>query len=71
MIAPGNAIHTFFMRFAIDVVFVARDGRVLKTYSALAPSRIAFSIGAFAVIELPVGAIAESEGTLGDMIRLA
>ena len=30
VIAPTNAIHTFFMRFAIDVAFVARDGRVLK-----------------------------------------
>jgi hypothetical protein len=31
IIAPCNSIHTFFMRFDIDVVFVARDGRVLKT----------------------------------------
>ena len=71
VIAPCAAIHTFFMRFAIDVVFVTRDGRVLKTYSALARSRIAFSIGAFAVIELPVGAIAESQATPGDMMRLS
>ena len=30
IIAPSNAIHTFFMRFAIDVAFVSRTGRVLK-----------------------------------------
>jgi hypothetical protein len=70
IIAPCGAIHTFFMRFAIDVVFVARDGRVLKTYSALGRRRIAFSAGAFAVIELPVGAISQSEAKPGDIIQL-
>jgi hypothetical protein len=70
IIAPCSAIHTFFMRFAIDVVFVARDGRVLKTYSALGRRRIAFSAGAFAVIELPVGAISQSEAKPGDIVQL-
>jgi uncharacterized membrane protein (UPF0127 family) len=70
IIGPCNAIHTFFMRFAIDVVFVARDGRVLKTYSALVPWRIAFSKGAFAVIELPAGAISQSEAKPGDVVQL-
>jgi uncharacterized membrane protein (UPF0127 family) len=70
IIAPCNSIHTFFMRFAIDVVFVARDGRVLKTYSTLVPWRIALSIGAFAVIELPAGTISESEANPGDIMQL-
>lgn len=70
IIAPCSAIHTFFMRFAIDVVFVARDGRVLKTYSALERWRIAFSIGAFAVIELPAGTISRSEPKPGDIMQL-
>ena len=30
MIAPTNLVHTFAMRFAIDILFVARDGRVIK-----------------------------------------
>jgi uncharacterized membrane protein (UPF0127 family) len=70
IIAPCNSIHTFFMRFAIDVVFVARDGRVLKTCPRLVQWRIAFSIGAFAVIELPVGAISLSESKPGDIMQL-
>src|ERR1700681_2154522 len=70
IIAPCSAIHTFFMRFAIDVVFVGRDGRVLKTYSALGRRRIAFSAGAFAVIELPAGVIAQSEAKPGDIVQL-
>ena len=70
IIAPCSAIHTFSMRFAIDVVFVARDGRVLKTYAAVGPRRIAFSIGAFAVVELPAGAIARSQTKAGEIVRL-
>jgi uncharacterized membrane protein (UPF0127 family) len=71
IIAPCSSIHTFFMRFAIDVVFVSRDGRVLKTYSTLVPWRMAFSLGAFAVIELPAGALSESETRRGDTLQLA
>lgn len=70
IIAPCGAVHTFFMRFAIDVVFVARDGRVLKTYAAVPRRRIAFSLAAFAVIELPAGAISGPAVTPGDIVRL-
>src|SRR5688572_7812793 len=41
VIAPTNAVHTFFMRFAIDIAFVARDGRVVKTCAAVKPWRLA------------------------------
>src|SRR5438128_1893552 len=51
IIAPCNAIHTFFMTFAIDVGFVERDGRVAKICEAVQPWRIAWSWGAYAVIE--------------------
>src|SRR4029077_19922155 len=36
VIAPCNGVHTFGMRFAIDVIFVARDGRVVKIARAVA-----------------------------------
>src|SRR5512138_3540104 len=48
IIAPTNAIHTFFMRFDIDVAFVARDGRIVKLRQSMPPWRLAFAIGAFA-----------------------
>jgi uncharacterized membrane protein (UPF0127 family) len=70
IIAPCGAIHTFFMRFAIDVVFVARDGHVLKTYTAVPRRRIAFSLTAFAAIELPAGATSGLNVTTGDIVRL-
>ena len=70
IIAPCSAVHTFSMRFAIDVVFVARDGRVKKTYAAVPASRMAFSAGAFAVIELPAGALANAPTAPGDVVAL-
>jgi hypothetical protein len=70
IIAPSNAIHTFFMRFDIDVAFVARDGRVLKVRAAVPPWRMSAAIGAFAVVELPAGALAASETKVGDTLAL-
>jgi uncharacterized membrane protein (UPF0127 family) len=49
---PAPSIHTFFMRFPIDVVFVGRDGEVLKVVPRLKPWRTAAARGAKAVLEL-------------------
>jgi uncharacterized protein len=69
VIAPTNAVHTFFMRFAIDVVFVARDGRVVKIRHAVPARRITAAFRAFAVIELPAGTAA-TELAQGDQVVL-
>jgi len=55
MLLPCSAIHTFFMRFAIDVIFVDRDNRVVRTMSRMRPWRIAITWRAHSVIELPAG----------------
>src|SRR5262245_66459252 len=56
VIAPCSAVHTFFMRFAIDVVFTDRQGRVLKVCHDVRPWRIAAAWRGFAAIELASGA---------------
>jgi uncharacterized protein len=68
IIAPSNAVHTFFMRFPIDILFVRRDGNVIKMRSAVRPWRIAGSLRAFAVIELAAGSLAQSQTTPGDRL---
>lgn len=68
IIAPSNAIHTFFMRFAIDVAFVRKDGRVLKTRTVMPAWRLAASLRAFAVVELPSGALARADVKPGDQL---
>jgi uncharacterized membrane protein (UPF0127 family) len=70
LIAPCSSIHTWFMRFPIDVIFVARDGRVVKTRAAMPPWRLAVALGAYAVVELPPGAIAKALVRVGDRLAL-
>ncbi len=69
-IVPCEAIHMFFMRFAIDAVFIDRNRRVVKAVRWLRPWRIAMSWKARSVIELPAGTI-EATGTApGDELEV-
>lgn len=58
LIAPCNNVHTFCMRFAIDVVFLDRDGVVLAIVPHVAPWRIAAARRAHACLELAAGGAA-------------
>jgi uncharacterized membrane protein (UPF0127 family) len=55
VLEPCFAIHTAFMRFAIDVLFLDRNGRVRRVAS-LMPWRAAFDVSASAVVEMTAGA---------------
>jgi uncharacterized membrane protein (UPF0127 family) len=55
LLRPAGSIHTAFMRFPIDAVFLDRDNRVLRVVSDLAPWRTAACRGARAVLELQAG----------------
>jgi uncharacterized membrane protein (UPF0127 family) len=70
LIAPCSSIHTFFMRFPIDIAFVTRDGCVVSTRTALPAWRIAIALRAYAVVELPAGALARSETVAGDVLSI-
>jgi len=54
-IAPCRAVHTVGMAYAIDVVFVGKEGRVLRIVPGLSPGRLAWCRRACAVIELAQG----------------
>ena len=55
LISPCNSVHTAFMRYPIDVVFLARHGRILKVAEALPPWRTAACWGARHTLELAAG----------------
>src|SRR4030095_15014425 len=57
IIAPCFSIHTMFMRFEIDAVFVDEDGRAVKVVPKMPPWRMALDATAHAVIELPAGSL--------------
>ena len=65
-----GSIHTCFMRFAIDVVFLAADGRVRKIAARLKPWRFAMAPFARRAVELPAGLAAEIELAPGQIVEL-
>jgi uncharacterized protein len=70
ILAPCAAVHTMFMRFAIDLVFVDEEGRTLKVVPELKPWRIALEPLAHAAIELPARSIREHGLGVGDRLYL-
>lgn len=61
----------FFMKYAIDAVFVAADGRVTKVVPNLKPWRVVWwASGARDCLELPAGAAAASGIQVGDQLEL-
>jgi uncharacterized protein len=70
LIAPTSAVHTFFMRFPIDIAFVTREGRVVKTYAGVRPWRVAAAFGAYAAVELPAGTLARCDTVAGDTLAI-
>jgi len=71
ILTPCCAIHTAFMRFAIDVVFIDSRGRVLKIVQKLRPWRMAIAPRAHAVIELAGGALDTRPLAVGDSVCLS
>ena len=71
VLSPCLAVHTAFMRFAIDVIFVDKAGRVTRMVKRLLPWRIAASFRAYATIELPAGALDRYNIAVGDRLFLS
>lgn len=72
VIDPCSSIHTFWMRFPIDVLYVDRDGTVLRADHAMKPWRFGPLIvrnGRY-VIELPAGTIEKTQTVKGDRVLL-
>lgn len=69
-IAPSNAIHTFGMQFPIDVLFITRDGRVVKRVLSLKARRLAVAVRAFAVLEFAAGHPGVGATQVGDQLTL-
>ena len=70
IIAPCSAVHTFFMRIPLDVIFTDRSGLVMRCSPHVRPWRLAGTLTAFAAIELPAGTIERSGTARGHRIEL-
>jgi uncharacterized protein len=71
LLRPTGAIHTWFMRFPIDAVFLDRELRVMRVVSAIRPWRTAATRKAHAVLELPAGEAGRCRIDPGQQLVLA
>ncbi len=70
-IAPCHGVHTWFMRFSIDVLAMDKDGVVVDAVSTLKPWRMRLPRpGAFSVLELPAGTLLDAQIKLGHRITI-
>jgi uncharacterized protein len=71
LLRPAGSVHTFFMRFPIDVVFLDKEERVVGIEPAVPPWRTAGRRGAKAVVELAAGECDRRGLRVGDRLLAA
>ncbi len=71
LLRPAGSIHTFFMRFPIDVIFLDGDLVVVGVEREIQPWRLASQRGAKSVVELAAGECARRGVAVGDRLALA
>jgi uncharacterized membrane protein (UPF0127 family) len=70
IIAPCNAVHTFFMRFPIDVIFTDREGVITRCVADVRPWRMTGALRGFATIEVAAGTIERTRVGRGQRLEL-
>lgn len=72
LLRPCRGVHTFFMAFPIDVLFLDPEGRIVELRASLRPWRATAVVGeALAVLELPAGQAAATKTVRGDRLIFA
>lgn len=70
-ITPCHGVHTWFMRFSIDVIAMDADGVVVDAVATLKPWRMRLPRpGAYSVLELPAGTLLTSPVKVGHRIQI-
>jgi uncharacterized membrane protein (UPF0127 family) len=70
-IVPCESVHTFFMQFPIDLVYLDRDHRIKKVSNAVPPWRLSACLSAHSILELPAGVIRNTQTQPGDTLEFA
>jgi uncharacterized membrane protein (UPF0127 family) len=69
-IVPCESVHSFFMRFAIDLVYLDRNKKVRKVRHRMVPWRLSACLTAHSILELPAGSVAASGTEKGDQLEI-
>jgi uncharacterized protein len=71
LLIPCQSVHTMFMRFPIDVIFLDKEGQVIHLIEKMTPWRVSrHLIKARSVLEVPAGTIARTDTHQGDFIKI-
>jgi uncharacterized membrane protein (UPF0127 family) len=70
-IIPCEAVHTFWMRFPIDLVYLDSKKQIRKLVSAVPPWRLSACLWARSVLELPPGTIQKTQTQRGDILEFS
>ena len=70
-ISPCESVHTFFMRFPIDLVYLDRKNAVRKIRHSVPPWRLSACLSAHSILELPAGTIGATQTQPGDTLEFA
>jgi uncharacterized membrane protein (UPF0127 family) len=70
-IVPCEAVHTFGMRFPIDLVYIDREKRVRKVRSSVRPWRMSACLAAHSILELPSGTVHDTQTVPGDTLAFS
>jgi uncharacterized protein len=69
-IVPCESVHSFFMKFAIDLIYLDRKKKVRKVRHRMVPWRLSACLSAHSILELPAGAVAASGTQAGDQLEI-
>ncbi len=69
-IVPCESVHTFFMKFPIDLVYLDKALRVKKVRSAVPAWRLSACLSAHSILELPAGTIERTQTSVGDTFEV-
>lgn len=67
-IMPCESVHTFFMKFAIDLVYLDKKQKVRKIRHAVPPWRLSACLTAHSILELPAGTARQTGTQPGDQL---
>ncbi|MEH7073674.1 DUF192 domain-containing protein [Neobacillus drentensis] len=71
LIQPCQSIHTFFMKYSIDVLYISKDLEVVGLDETLMPAKVGkLQKRAYSVLELPAGTIRQTETKIGNYITI-
>jgi hypothetical protein len=70
-IRPCEAVHTFWMRFPIDLIYLDRKNRIRKLVNSVPPWRLSACLLAHSVLEFPSGTIRDTHTQPGDTLEFS